>query len=141
MAWEQKIMRTVRVRNDQSLGVLANLLAAISDAGGSVGGIQLLTETSRHVTRDITVYADNEQQIETIVDAMRANPGTHVVAIRDEVLELHQRGKIAIRSRFPIDSLATLRRVYTPGVAEVCLKLFSVPLYSARHLKNKSPTH
>jgi malate dehydrogenase (oxaloacetate-decarboxylating) len=47
--------------------------------------------------------------------------------VRDEVLELHQKGKIAIRSRYPIDSIATLRRVYTPGVAEVCLKIADDP--------------
>ena len=29
--------------------------------------------------------------------------------------------------RFPIDSIATLRRVYTPGVAEVCLKIADDP--------------
>jgi len=40
---------------------------------------------------------------------------------------LHQKGKIAIRSRYPIDSLTTLRRVYTPGVAEVCLKIAKDP--------------
>jgi malate dehydrogenase (oxaloacetate-decarboxylating) len=47
--------------------------------------------------------------------------------VRDEVLELHQKGKIAIRSRYPIDSMATLRRVYTPGVAEVCLRIAKDP--------------
>jgi malate dehydrogenase (oxaloacetate-decarboxylating) len=127
MAWERKLMRTVRVRNDQSLGVLARLLSAISGAGGSVGGIQMLNETSHHVTRDITIYADDEARMEQVLEAMRANPGTRIVAIRDEVLELHQKGKIAIRSRFPIDSLATLRRVYTPGVAEVCRKIAKDP--------------
>ncbi len=58
---------------------------------------------------------------------MASNPGTHVLEVRDEVLELHQKGKIAIRSRFVIDSLATLRKVYTPGVAEVCLKIAKEP--------------
>ncbi len=43
------------------------------------------------------------------------------------MLTLHIKGKIAIRSRFPVDSIATLRRVYTPGVAEVCLKIADDP--------------
>jgi hypothetical protein len=34
--------------------------------------------------------------------------------VRDEVLALHAKGKIAIRSRFPIDSIATLRRSIHP---------------------------
>jgi malate dehydrogenase (oxaloacetate-decarboxylating) len=127
MAWERKIMRVVRVRNDQKLGVLANLLACISENGGSIGSIQLLNETSQHVVRDITVYADDEASFERVLEAMRANPGTVVVEVRDEVLELHQKGKIAIRSRYQIDSMTTLRRVYTPGVAEVCRKIAADP--------------
>jgi malate dehydrogenase (oxaloacetate-decarboxylating) len=127
MAWERRIMRVVRVRNDQQIGVLANLLAAISENGGSIGSIQLLTETSQHVVREITVYADDEIHLGHVLEAMRANPGTVVVEVRDEVLELHQKGKIAVRSRYQIDSMTTLRRVYTPGVAEVCRRIAADP--------------
>jgi malate dehydrogenase (oxaloacetate-decarboxylating) len=127
MAWERKIMRVVRARNEQKLGVLASLLALISENGGSIGSIQLLNETSQHVVRDITVYADDEASLERVLAAMRANPGTVIVEVRDEVLELHQKGKIAVRSRYVIDSMTTLRRVYTPGVAEVCRKIAADP--------------
>ncbi len=127
MAWERKIMRIVRVRNAQKRGVLGRLLTAIAEAGGNTGSIVLVNETSRSVTRDVTITAESEEQIEKIIQAMRENEGTRVLEARDEVLELHQKGKIAIRSRFPIDSLTTLRRVYTPGVAEVCLKIAKDP--------------
>jgi len=127
MAWERKIMRVVRIRNDQQIGVLANLLSSISENGGNIGSIQLLTDTSQHVVRDITIYADDEANLERVLAAMRANPGTVVVEVRDEVLELHQKGKIAVRSRYQIDSMNTLRRVYTPGVAEVCRKIAADP--------------
>ena len=132
MPLEGKIMRTVRVRNSQRVGVLAQLLSAIADAKGSVGGIKLLNETSVSVLRDITVYANDAGHMQIVLDAMEANDGTQILEVRDEVLELHQKGKIAIRSRFKIDSLATLRRVYTPGVAEVCLQIAEDPAL-ARH--------
>jgi malate dehydrogenase (oxaloacetate-decarboxylating) len=121
------MMRTVRVRNEQKPGTLARLLAAISSLGASIGSIEMLNETAQSVLRDITVYADDAEHMDHVIEAMRTNPGTRVLAIRDEVLELHQKGKIAIRSRFPVDSIATLRRVYTPGVAEVCLKIADDP--------------
>lgn len=133
MPWHPKISRTVRVRNEQTIGQLARLLSVISDAGGSVGDIHLLTETSRHVVRDIVIYADDLRQMETILEAIRAIPGSKVMDVRDEVLELHQKGKIAVRSRYPVDSLATLRRVYTPGVAEVCLKIAQDPNLARRY--------
>jgi malate dehydrogenase (oxaloacetate-decarboxylating) len=127
MAWERRLMRTVRVRNVQKPGTLARLLAAIADMGASVGSIEMLTETAQAIVRDITVYAEDEEHMDHVIEIMRANEGTRVLEVRDEVLQLHQKGKIAIRSRFPIDSIATLRRVYTPGVAEVCLKIADDP--------------
>src|SRR6266536_5278576 len=127
MAWERRLMRTVRVRNDNKPGVLANLMTAIASMTASVGSIDLINETAHSVLRDITVYADDAEHMDKVIEAMRANPGTRVIEVRDEVLELHIKGKIAIRSRFPVDSIATLRRVYTPGVAEVCLKIADDP--------------
>src|SRR6185369_829538 len=127
MAWERKLMRTVRVRNLQKSGTLARLLASIADMGASVGSIEMLTETAQAVVRDITVYADDEEHMDHVIETMRVNEGTRVLEVRDDVLQVHQKGKIAIRSRFPVDSTAMLRRVYTPGVAEVCLKIADDP--------------
>ena len=127
MAWERRLMRTVRVRNVQKPGTLARLLASIAAMGGSVGSIEMLTETAQSIVRDITVYADDAEHMDHVIETMRVNEGTRILEVRDDVLQVHQKGKIAIRSRFPIESTATLRRVYTPGVAEVCLKIADDP--------------
>jgi len=120
-------MRTVRIRNDSQPGILGRLLLAVGDAGGDLGSIRLLHESHRSTVRDITIYTDDQAQMDLVLAAIEANPGSRILAIQDEVLELHQKGKIAIRSRLPIDSLSVLRRVYTPGVAEVCLKIAQDP--------------
>ncbi len=133
MSWEQRTMRTVRVRNKQIVGTLANLLTAISGTKGSVGEIKLLSDSMHTVVRDITVYAENEVHMDELIAAIRNNPGTQIDEIRDEVLEMHQKGKIAIRSRYDIDSLAKLRRVYTPGVADVCLKIAKDPALARKY--------
>lgn len=127
MAWERNVMRTIRVRNDQSIGQLAKTLHVISDHGGAVGDIRLITETSQHVTRDITIYTSDLPQFEHILEELEELHGTVITDVRDEVLQLHVKGKIAVRSRYEIDSMTTLRRVYTPGVAEVCLKIAENP--------------
>jgi len=122
-----RIMRTVRVRNEPSPNTLGRLLSAIGDAGGDVGGIRSIRESLQSSIRDITVYAPSDEQMEQVLAAIAANPGTQLMAVRDEVLEMHQKGKIAIRSRYTIDSLSVLRRVYTPGVAEVCRRIAADP--------------
>ena len=127
MAMEGKILRTVRVNDERTSGVLARLITTVAEAGGSIGEMRLLTESSRYVMREIGIYADDAGQMEKILTALAENPGTRLLEVRDEVLELHKKGKIAIRSRYKIDSLETLRRVYTPGVAEVCLKIAKDP--------------
>jgi malate dehydrogenase (oxaloacetate-decarboxylating) len=133
MAWEQKLTRTVRVQNELAKGVLARLLGAIAESEGLIGEIHVIKEGHRKIVRDITIYVDGQAQLDSVLEAMRSNPGTRILEVRDEVLELHQKGKIAIRSRYSIDSLATLRRVYTPGVAEVCLKIAADPALARRY--------
>ncbi len=127
MPWQHKVMRTVRVRNQLIPGTLARLLSAVAEHNGSIGEIRLIREGTKAIVRDITIYADTVEQIEAIIAAMRANPNSQVLEVRDEVLEVHRGGKIAIRSRYKVDSLATLRRVYTPGVAQVCLQIAKEP--------------
>jgi malate dehydrogenase (oxaloacetate-decarboxylating) len=127
MSWENKLLRIVRVVNAHEIGTFGRLLSAITAVGGNVGNIELLNESTNQVVREITIFADDENQLELILEAIRKNRGTKLLDVRDEVLALHFKGKIAVRSRYPIDSIATLQKVYTPGVAEVCIKIAKDP--------------
>lgn len=127
MSWENKLVRIVRVVNAHEIGTFGRLLSAITAVGGNVGDIELLSESTNQVVREITIFTDDEKQLEIILDAIRKNRGTKLLDVRDEVMALHLKGKIAVRSRYPIDSIATLQKVYTPGVAEVCMKIAKDP--------------
>jgi len=127
MSWENKILRIVRVVDAQEIGTFGRLLTAITVVGGNIGNIELLNESTNQVVRDVTIFADDEKQLELILEAIRKNRGTKLLDVRDEVMALHLKGKIAVRSRYPIDSIATLQKVYTPGVAEVCMKIAKDP--------------
>ena len=139
MSWENKILRIVRVVNSQEIGTLGRLLTAITVVGGNIGSIELLNETTTQVVRDISVFVDDEKHLELILEAIRRNRGTRILDVRDEVMALHLKGKIAIRSRYPIDSITTLRRVYTPGVAEVCMKIAARPQVGTHLHSHQSP--
>ena len=133
MWWDGKIQRTFRCRLDQSPGSLGRLLTAIGDRGGLIGEIRTIHMGGSAVDRDITVYADDLRHLDALVKTVETAEGAQLLEVRDEVLEMHQGGKIAIRSRYDISSLSTLRRVYTPGVAEVSLKIKGDPSLARRY--------
>jgi malate dehydrogenase (oxaloacetate-decarboxylating) len=133
MWWDGKIQRTFRCRLTQQPSSLGRLLAVIGDAGGLIGEIRIVTMGGSAMVRDITVYADDARHLDRLIAAIRGLPEIELLEVRDEVLEMHQGGKIAIRSRYDISSLATLRRVYTPGVAEVSLKIKEDPSLARRY--------
>lgn len=123
MWWEDKIMRTFRCRLKQSPGVIGSLLTSIGEEEGLIGEIKTINMGSTYVVRDVVVFADNQVNMDRLIRVVQKNPDVDLVEVRDEVLEMHQGGKIAIRSRYKIDTLSELRKVYTPGVAEVCMKI------------------
>jgi malate dehydrogenase (oxaloacetate-decarboxylating) len=132
MWWDGKIQRTFRCRLPQTPGSLGRLLAAIGDRGGLIGEIRIVQMGGSVMVRDITLYADDLRHLDGLIKVVEATPGVALLEIRDEVLEMHQGGKIAIRSRYDISSLSTLRLVYTPGVAEVSLKIRDDPALARR---------
>lgn len=55
--------------------------------------------------------------------------GVTVLEVRDAVLNLHENGKIKMINTVAINSLEDLRKVYTPGVAEVCKLIMSEAIW------------
>jgi len=122
-----EILRTLRVKNSKKIGTLAKLLDAISGQSGSMGDIKTLWFGQVHNWRDITVVARDEAHFEQILNAVQAIDEVDVEQIIDDVLELHQGGKIRIQPRYPVENANDLRKVYTPGVATVCKKIHANP--------------
>ncbi|HEX4513115.1 MAG TPA: malic enzyme-like NAD(P)-binding protein [Polyangiaceae bacterium] len=60
-------------------------------------------------------------------------------SLPDDVLELRRGGVVETRLRVPLETLADLRRVYTPGVAVACQRIHESPkrAYEYTHLGNK----
>lgn len=132
MWWENKFMRTFRCRLPQKPGMLGQLLTAIGDERGFLGEIKTIHMGRTTVVRDIAVFADNAVHMDKLILLVHASPNAELLEVRDEVLEMHQGGKIDVRSRYQVDNISQLRRVYTPGVAEVCLKIQKEPELARR---------
>lgn len=133
MWWEDKLVRTLRCRLLQKPGIFGGLLSAIGAEQAYVGEIKIIHMGSNYMDRDITIFVDDESHLERVIRAVRAYPKAQLLEVRDEVLEMHQGGKIAVRSRYEINNISVLRKVYTPGVAEVSLLIKKNPAMARRY--------
>ncbi|MBU0906016.1 MAG: NAD-dependent malic enzyme, partial [Firmicutes bacterium] len=78
--------------------------------------------------RDISVKCENLKQLDQVIENVRAiSEDVHIHAVTDDVLKAHEGGKIHMKSRIDVRSLGDLRRIYTPGVASVCLDIQEDP--------------
>ncbi|HEX7127916.1 MAG TPA: NAD-dependent malic enzyme [Thermodesulfobacteriota bacterium] len=127
MLFIDKVTRTFRCQNDQRPGVFGALATAIGQEEALLGDVRTVSIGRLHIVRDITVYVDDEAHLARVVERVRRQPGVELLAVIDDVLEAHEGGKIVVRSRRPIGRITDLRRVYTPGVAQVCRLLVQDP--------------
>ncbi|TCS95620.1 NAD-dependent malic enzyme [Hazenella coriacea] len=117
----RNIIRSIRVETPSNPGNLGKVTTAIGQEGGDIGDITTIKIGPFSTVRDITVHCASDEQLEKVVSSISdLENGITVHAVSDDVLRAHEGGKIQMKSRIDIRSLADLRRVYTPGVADVC---------------------
>ena len=109
----------IRVRIENQPGAFARLAAAIGEAGGLLGAIDLVRVEGTTKIRDVNVLADDERHLDAIVAAVHSVDGVEVVHVSDRVFLAHLGGKLEVRPRLPLKTRDDLSMVYTPGVARV----------------------
>src|SRR5262245_21783736 len=85
---------TLRVHLDNRPGSFARLAAAIGDAGGLLGAIDLVRIEHGKKIRDVTVLAGDAAHVGQIVEAVRAIDGVEVEHVSDRTFLLHLGGKL-----------------------------------------------
>ncbi len=110
---------TIRVRYANEIGQLAALTAAIAQAGGSVGAVDIVQSSRTEMIRDVTVDAADQEQERAILTAIRSLPGVAVAGVSDRTFRMHMGGKIEVRSKTQLRNWDDLSMAYTPGVARV----------------------
>ncbi|HXD53221.1 MAG TPA: NAD-dependent malic enzyme [Solirubrobacteraceae bacterium] len=114
---------TIRVKLDDSPGVLGRATSAIGEAGGVVGAVDVVETDAGQSLRDIVVDATGREHWERIVAAIDAVEGAEVIDTTDRTFMLHLGGKIEQSNKHPLKTRDDLSMVYTPGVARVCLAI------------------
>jgi malate dehydrogenase (oxaloacetate-decarboxylating) len=120
-----RLIRTLRVRNDNVPGVLGRLTTALGKADANIGNIQTVFLGQHHIERELDVLVEDQAHLDRLIQALSQLEHVDVLEVRDEVLGLHHGGKVRMKSRVPIETVEMLRKVYTPGVADVCLRIAS----------------
>ncbi len=120
MAADHKIVRTLRCKNLNVPGTLGKLTSTIGDLGAEIGNISTVYLGNHYTIRDMDVLADSFEHLDRLIEEISSLRSVSVLQVIDDVLELHRNGKIKMINTAPINTIADLRRVYTPGVAEVC---------------------
>ena len=120
---------TFRLKLKNVPGTLGMALSAIGKFGGSMGNIQIIKAEKEFKVRDLAVYVSTDKQVKEIMDALSAigKEFVEVVSVKDKVFELHEKGKIFLNNRISISTFEDLSRVYTPGVAKVCMAIHERP--------------
>jgi len=122
-----KISRTLRCKNVNVPGTLGKLTTAIGKVGADIWNVETVHIGHHYTIRDIDVFLDSERHLEKLVDEISKLSEVSLLQILDNVLEVHKNGKIRMASTIQINSLDVLRRVYTPGVGEVCSLIANQP--------------
>ncbi len=115
-----ELSRTLRCKNVNAPGVLGKLTTAIGKAGANIGNIATVYLGHHYVIRDIDVLVTGKAHLDRLIEEVGRLREVSILEVRDDVLALHKNGKIRMMNTVPVNSVSDLRKVYTPGVAEVC---------------------
>ncbi|MCD9023191.1 NAD-dependent malic enzyme [Cohnella silvisoli] len=113
----------LRVEMDKQSVTFAELVSVIGHQGGDIVAIDVIRPGRKMEIRDLTVSVVDPSVVETLSAAVAAMKGIHLVNVSDRTFLLHLGGKIQVQSKVPIKNRDDLSRVYTPGVANVCLAI------------------
>jgi malate dehydrogenase (oxaloacetate-decarboxylating) len=118
----------LRLEMQKELVTFGQIATAIGDADGDIIAIDVTRASKTSTTRDITVNVSDQQQADTIVASLGKLAGVKVINVSNQTFLLHIGGKIEITPKIPIKNRDDLSRVYTPGVAQVCMAIHEDPL-------------
>ncbi len=114
---------TIRVELENRIGMFAKIATAISQTGGDLGSVDIVRVEKGKIIRDVTVNARDEEHEKEIVKSIKEISGVKVLRIMDRTFFAHMGGKIEIQNKIPLRDRNDLSKVYTPGVARVCMDI------------------
>nr|WP_287393353.1 ACT domain-containing protein [Candidatus Microthrix sp.] len=101
----------IRVRMENRPGMLGRLAMAIGEVGANIAALDGFEVKTSHLVQNAVVYCSGEAHQKEVLEAVNAIDGIVVLEWSDQVFDLHEGGKIELRSlselrhRRPVDGL------------------------------------
>ncbi len=115
-----KILRIIRLRVTDKPGFLGKIATLLGELDANIGEITIVSQGHDFIIREFSVALDDDTHLSCILEGLKVLEGVQVDAVIDPVQHAHEGGKIEMRSRVKLDSVAEMRMIYTPGVAQIC---------------------
>jgi malate dehydrogenase (oxaloacetate-decarboxylating) len=115
-----KIIRILRLRIKDKPGHLGSLTTLLGDLGANIGEISIVAQGPDYLLREISLQLEDEKHLNDVRNGVEELEGVEIDMIIDPVQQIHEGGKIEMKSRVPLDTIGEMRAIYTPGVAQIC---------------------
>jgi malate dehydrogenase (oxaloacetate-decarboxylating) len=123
---------TLRLALENVPGMLGRVTGALEGRGGAITSIDPVRAHRHVVVRDVTAEVRDDAHAEEIAAALDDVDGVELLALTDDVVRVHQGGKIHVSNRREVRSREDLSLVYTPGVGRVCQLIAEDPAAAHR---------
>ncbi|MFQ5699750.1 MAG: NAD-dependent malic enzyme [Myxococcota bacterium] len=127
MRHSEKQVRILRVWVRDEPGHLGQVTSAIGATGANIGDVVRVRSAGEYHVREIEVHVEGDAQLEHLLRDVSRLDGIRIESVFDPVLRVHRGGKIAMRSRVPVERQSDVRMIYTPGVATVSEEIHRHP--------------
>jgi len=127
-----KILRILRLRLVDKPGYLGLVSTLLGELQANIGEISIVSQGHDFLIRDIGLQMVDEKHLSDVLEGLEKLQGVKVVSVTDPVQALHEGGKVGMKSRVKMDSLDAVRKIYTPGVAQICRLIERDPSQSKR---------
>lgn len=104
-------------------GMLGKVTSAVGKAGGDIGAIDIVGFGKGTIIRDIAVDVSDVETGQKVVGEIKKVKGVRVLNVTDRTFRVHQRGKIEVKNKIPLNTREELAMVYTPGVARISMAI------------------
>jgi malate dehydrogenase (oxaloacetate-decarboxylating) len=117
----------MRLEMPSAPGAFAALSAAIGDAGGIIGAVDLRSVGKTTTTRDFAVTVASDAVSNTVRSSIGKIDGVRLVSISDSTFLAHLGGKLRVQPTSPVKNRTDLSKFYTPGVTRVASAIAKEP--------------